>query len=305
MQAHRLVERTAELLDPLLLALPVVGLELDAPPAADGDRSVGRRLQVVPRLELAHALDDALLRRGREMPQQVIDGGPVEPRRLGVERHDRLHLGGEAHAPRVGGEEQRLDAEPVARDQERAAPRIPQREREHPTQALEAADAELLVEMDDDLDVAAAREDVALALELGAQRLEVVDLTVAHHPHRAVFVGDRLVAGGEVDDRQTAHAETYSGRAPEAFVVGAPMLDRIGHQAQLVDRDGSTVEANDARDSAHGYLTAESRGTPRRRESGRITSCDAVAPAGASDDTVSRRAADASPSRRYGNQLNR
>ena len=62
--------------------------------------------------------------------------------------------------------------------------------------------AVLLVEVDEHLGVAARREAVPGALELVPQLAVVVDLAVLDDGDPAVLVGDRLVAGREVDDRE-------------------------------------------------------------------------------------------------------
>ncbi len=89
------------------------------------------------------------------------------------------------------------------------APGVPDGEGEHAVQARHAGRALLLVEVDDRLGVGARAVRVALGLELGAQRLVVVDLAVVGDPDGAVLVGHRLVAGGrQVDDRQPPVAES-------------------------------------------------------------------------------------------------
>ena len=50
---------------------------------------------------------------------------------------------------------------------------------------------------------------VAAALELLAQILEVVDLTVEDDTDGFVLVVDGLVAADDVDDRQAAHAQAH------------------------------------------------------------------------------------------------
>ena len=45
-------------------------------------------------------------------------------------------------------------------------------------------------------------------LELGAEFAVVVNLAVEHEPDRAIFVVDRLLPRGQVDDAQPPHPET-------------------------------------------------------------------------------------------------
>ena len=60
----------------------------------------------------------------------------------------------------------------------------------------------VLGEVGDDLGVALGAELVPSARQLAAQLAEVVDLAVEHGADRRVLVGDRRIAGDEVDDRQ-------------------------------------------------------------------------------------------------------
>ena len=65
----------------------------------------------------------------------------------------RLDLGAEEEAAVGLRVVERLDPEPVAREEELALARVPDREGEHALQPLDAADSLLLVEMDDRLGV--------------------------------------------------------------------------------------------------------------------------------------------------------
>src|SRR3546814_5293383 len=68
---------------------------------------------------------------------------------------------------------------------------------------LDEAVAIAVVEVDDNFCVRARVEHMPARLEFGAQLDEVEDLAVEHRPHRACGVVDRLVAGGQVDDRKS------------------------------------------------------------------------------------------------------
>ena len=58
-------------------------------------------------------------------------------------------------------------------------------------------------------------------LQLGAQRLEVVDFPVQGPPDRAGLVGDRLITGLEVDDAEAADAKGEGGIDIETLTVWA------------------------------------------------------------------------------------
>ena len=65
--------------------------------------------------------------------------------------------------------------------------------------------------MHDDLGIAAGPEHVAEGRELGNQLLEVVDLPVVDNRDAAILVEQRLLAGRDRDDRQSAMAEPNPG----------------------------------------------------------------------------------------------
>ncbi len=70
----------------------------------------------------------------------------------------------------------------------------------------------LLVEVGDHLGVAARRERVPGALQVGAQLAVVVDLAVEDDGDGAVLVEDRLIAGREVDHAQPLDPKPDAGR---------------------------------------------------------------------------------------------
>src|SRR3546814_6579743 len=82
---------------------------------------------------------------------------------------------------------------------------------------LDEAVAIAVVEVDDNFCVRARVEHMPARLEFGAQLDEVEDLAVEHRPHRACGVVDRLVAGGQVDDRKSRvrQADAGFGRSEE------------------------------------------------------------------------------------------
>src|SRR5262249_12090087 len=73
-------------------------------------------------------------------------------------------------------------------------------------------------------------------LQLRAQRLKVVELTVADEPERFVFVGDGLMTAREIDDGKPAHADDGAAACVHALIVGTPMHDRVGRAAHGLQR---------------------------------------------------------------------
>ena len=106
-----------------------------------------------------------------------------------------------------------------------------------PRQPAHAVDSVLFVQVGEDLGVARAAEAMPLRDQLGAQLDVVVDLAVQRRPDGAVLVGDRLVAGLEVDDAQPARADPHARLDVEAVGVGAAVCERVGHRV-----DGGRVD---------------------------------------------------------------
>ena len=74
--------------------------------------------------------------------------------------------------------------------------------------------------------------------ELALDLLEVVDLAVGDDLDRAVLVGERLLAAGEVDDREPAHGQADARQQNAAFFVGSPMVQRPDHALHFVSATG-------------------------------------------------------------------
>jgi hypothetical protein len=82
------------------------------------------------------------------------------------------------------------------------------------------------------LGVAAGAEACALRLQLGAERLEVIDLAVEDDGQPPVLRPHRLGPAGQVDDRQPPMAERHARLQVRAFAVRTAMGDRVGHLAK-------------------------------------------------------------------------
>ncbi len=109
----------------------------------------------------------------------------------------------------------------------------------------------LLVEMDDGLGVAVRGESVPPRLELVAELAVVVDLPVENDDHRAVLVGDRLIARLEVDHAQALNAERHAVGDELPARVRPSVLDRSAHALQELRRDPAAVDPYLSRDPTH------------------------------------------------------
>ncbi len=93
---------------------------------------------------------------------------------------------------------------------------------------------------------------MAEALELAPQVAVVVDLAVEADPDRLVFVGERLLAGGQIDDAQTAVAQCRLSVDEDPFRVGTAMHDAVAHRDHALAIFGRELTGrDDADDSTH------------------------------------------------------
>ena len=205
------------------------GLRLVAVPALDAPSTLLEHRHRARR-ELVHAFVERQRRRRVAVAQEQVEGGRVERRALRQRGQHRAQLGAEDDRAVVDAVVDELDAGRIARQHEAARAFVPDRQAEHAVQVVEHRAAPLLVAVDDDLGVGARAELVAQPFEFAPQLGEVVDLAVEHDPHRLLHVGHRLVAAGQVDDRQAAKAQAERARVVEALVVGPAVGDRLRHR---------------------------------------------------------------------------
>src|SRR5439155_22529077 len=111
-----------------------------------------------------HRVAAGRVARAEDFGQHVV----VRLRRDEIAGEDRLDLRAEeqrvAHARPV----ERLDAEAIADEEQPPLRRVPDREREHAAEAMDALLAPFLVGMDDRLGVAPGAVDVTARFEIGA-----------------------------------------------------------------------------------------------------------------------------------------
>ena len=146
-------------------------------------------------------------------------------------------LAGEGEeSPLGGGIIERLLAEPVTRQKQTGAAPVIDREREHAIEAQRQILAPLLPAMDEDLGIGVMRgKAVAAAYQPLTQLGMIVELAVEDDADLAVLVPHRLVAGGEIDDRQPAMTEEDMPQLVDikAVAVRAAMRQSSGHPIQI------------------------------------------------------------------------
>ena len=249
--AHALVERVLDDVGPFLKALGTVDLIGDLVEALDGGFAVlehhemtGRHLMDVLEhgLRVVHVLEAQVLRQG--LAVELLLEARV--------RQEGFDLAAPDQTAALMLVVQRLDAEDIARQHQLLALVVPNGDGEHAAQALEHARAPLLIAVDDGLGIAVGFELVALALKLGTQLLEVVDLAVERDSHAAIGVLHGLVASLKVDDGQAAKAHCHIIVDEKALIIRAAMDNTIRH---VLDDGaiGPLIEINggESHESAH------------------------------------------------------
>ena len=166
-------------------------------------------------------------------------------------RQQGSYLGAEDEPPVALGVVEGFLPHPIPGGKERLPPGIPEDEGEHSVEMREALLAELLVGVDDHLGVGARREPVPPLTESFGQALEVVDFAVEDRVHGARLVGDRLAAGGKIDDLQAAVAQRDRTVDVVPFIVGATMAQRGRHPANDGRIGALLIEREEAAKAAH------------------------------------------------------
>ena len=121
----------------------------------------------------------------------------------------------------------RLNAEPITRSKQRAVVLVPKHKRKLATQLVEALDAQVFVQMECDLAVRPRSQVVAGAFEFALGGLVVIEFAVNDDVFAAIFAGNRLVAGGQIDDAKPCVTQSYSpiGRNPMSLSVRPAMME--------------------------------------------------------------------------------
>jgi hypothetical protein len=106
--------------------------------------------------------------------------------------------------------------------------------------------------MDDNLGVALGPEAVAACDELVPQLDVVENLAIEYDPQRAILVGQRLLSGGEIDDRESRMSEADVRIAVDAKLIRTTVLECAEHPLQRSSRRcGLGAQIHDAADAAH------------------------------------------------------
>ncbi len=227
-------------------------------PALDG--------QSMSRHQLLDAAEQRCLAE-RVLKRQILG----ERRRFGVdlgqERQQRLRFRGEHEQVADDGVVERFDAEAVARAEQRLPPLVPDRERKHAAQLIEAVAAVAVIGGEDRLGVGGRAEIPAMPEQL-AQFDVVVDLAIIGD-RRWPRCEHRLLRGiAQVDDREAAMDKSGNTRraGPSAAAIRPAMRDQPVQcrEPRIEPRDRPAVERNDTCYAAH-QLTSRQAETEKTR----------------------------------------
>src|SRR5579862_986501 len=216
----------------MLVAISVVGSGGQIPVLLNGYMTVLPHLEPVAGHQLLDAAVKSRIRRKIAKGEKLGQAGPVELGTIAGKSQHNLDFGAEHQIVGRQAVVKRLDSEPVASDEKSFALRVPDSKGKHSAQVLHTILAVLLVKMNDGLCIALRTVTVAASDQLLPQSAVVVDFAVEDDHDGAVFVADRLMAGGEVDDAQAAHAQTHAALGEDAVVVGAAMGHDVAHALQ-------------------------------------------------------------------------
>jgi len=130
---------------------------------------------------------------------------------------------------------------------------VPDHEGVLAAQVVQALGAVVLVQVERDLAVGLGPEPVPAVLQCPADALEVVELAVHHDVDGLILVGDRLVAGHEIDDREpgVTEGDPAVGGHPVAAPVGAAVVERRHACAHGLGGNWGLARENRG-DTAHG-----------------------------------------------------
>ena len=182
--------------------------------------------------------------------RERVERGGGEFRSDEAAREDPLHLRREDESAVDARQIERLDPEAIARGDQKAIGPVIEEKGELTSQMLETAEAELLVQIENDLRIRLRAEAVALCLERSPDPFEIVNLTVRREDDIAVVGLQRLRSGNQVDDREPSVSERELCRFvdEQPAAVRAPMVEDAKHVLECRIRE---VAADRTEDSTH------------------------------------------------------
>ena len=169
--------------------------------------------------------------------EHLIEAGEIDTALDARMGEDCLDLGSKNEAFPDDGIEQRRDAELVAGCEQALAGLVEQDKCELAVHLVEEAVAVLFIKMDQDFDVCAGTEAVALADQVFAKRAIIENLAVTDEKQAVVLVGQWLVAGQQINNAQPTEAEPDTVLDKPAAIVGPAMRQHLRHGVDNIRRD--------------------------------------------------------------------
>ena len=236
--AHGVAEQAIELVLGGLESEIVARLEFQAPisvcayfPFAPLEPLAGRKLLDAfdQRIGAGNVVEREVVIEALEI-QAPLDFGMLE---------DGLELGAEIEVAAAAAKVERLDAHAVAGEQQAFLGGLPEGQREHAAEALEAGGVPLQQAAEDHFGVATGVETMAQRFKLPAQLGVIVDFAVEDQHGGAIVGGHGLLSAGEIDNLQADGAEGDIGRVIDVLLVGAAMNQGHGGAADAFGIDGA------------------------------------------------------------------
>ena len=191
--------------------------------------------------------------------QEVGHGLGVESRCDSRMGQHGLYFRTKDQSARDGRVIKRFFAKRIAGQKQFPALLVPDGQGKHAAQARHTGRPQLLIEVDDDLGVAAAGKDVALGHKLLAKSLKIINFAVKNNGETARFIKKRLIAGDQIDDRQPAMGQGRAAALGKAVKVD-PLAVRaamgqtpIHHGQNVAHGVGGALIGDKAADAAHAY----------------------------------------------------
>src|SRR5215831_2749609 len=233
MHSHGLLELFQEPRGVICLSQITFGLKIKIPVLSLYDPT-GRHGQSVPWTKLPYLLENRLRSRDVQIGQVIIQ-------RLGVEcflhtrvLQNRFDLGSKQEFVPIPIVIERLNAYPIACQEELLFDPIPNGKSEHPSQMLHTRLAVFLVGTQDDFCITLCCEVVSPLQQGITHSLEVIDLPVKNNRPRLLLIQDRLSTSLYINNTQAPVPETECTIHIETIVVWPTLAQRRAHTLELL-----------------------------------------------------------------------
>src|ERR1700685_724297 len=137
------------------------------------------------------------------------------------------------------------------------------REGKHTAQLQDAIASHLFVEMDNHFCISLRIEAMTASSEIPAQFRKVVNLPVVDNADSLVFVENRLVTTGQVDDAEPSYPQARPILYENALIVGSTVNDALAHSMDRGSFNSAPFRVDHSHDSTHGYRFTTAETTSR------------------------------------------